>query len=522
MNTTSYKIISFPTTRFAFLKEKVDKYSLIFLGENLSKEEVEEKLKEFDTARNIETLSRFFDRVRIKAVGILKTKDLSDFKNELQLIRKKIDFAKSFFAILVAYKSVHKKQYKYSLPEEAFLISSAEFIQNYEEDISTGFCYDFILKVLDEKKRVAQILVHQMKHPNPIIPNRSSHPTSTEVVMPHMGNLDDLKSALYYLKQQKTTPAKISVCFDEAVNDNHFELADEYSGNRFFVNFPARVGPYLSRDILSRGSEEDVIIFHDSDDISTVDRVAVLTETMKNENLDVVGSHELRIDKINKVVETIRFPSVNPDLKKEQIHHSIFFPTTAIKQSAYVKIGGLSTIRRHSSDTQFYLRARFFLNLRTVDEFLYIRVKHEDSLTSLPATAKGSPFRARLGEQWRNDYFRIRNRDISLQNSTLIDEYNPIDANVISLEKENRPIILEWQNLNQKIKARNNFRHLTKPKLPDENEMPKGKLKGFSAATDPAIDILKQSISWKIGWRITRIIIFLFGRIPFVKKGFLK
>ena len=364
---------------------------------------------------------------------------------------------------------------------------------------------------------MSQILVHQMGHPNPIILKSAPSQTSAEVIMPHKGYLDDLKSAHWHLKNQITKPLKTSICYDQFVNKEHFEFADEQPNTRFFINFPSGVGPYLSRDILSRNSEEEVLIFHDSDDISTKDRVAILTEALKEEHFDVVGSHELRIDKFKKKVQAIRFPINALKFQNNPDRRVIFFPTSAIKQKAFVKIGGLSTLRKFSSDTQMYLRAHFFLNMKNVDEFLYIRVRHENSLTTAPGTDLVTTARTRLWHQWQMDYSRVKFQNTRLLNSTLIDDYNPIEVNLISLEKENRDTILAWQKLKQSIDDKKSFA-FQKPAFPDEKQILKERLADYKKVEDPGVLVLKNSFSWKIGWKITRLIIVLFGWIPFVKK----
>ena len=519
MSFPNYRFIHFPSTHFSFLKRILKGHSLILVAKSLSISTVEQGLKQFDATLKKDVLRQFLEEQKIASIGIIKDELILNFEKELELLSQKIDFTKSYFTVLIAHGPSNHFLDKKNLPsEEAFLISPKEFVEFYEKDISTGLCYDFAFKVLEKKTQITQVVVHQTNHPNPVFVSSKSSVESAEIIMPHAGNLKDVDTALWHLSNQKVSPKKVSVCFDEPLTKQHFDLADRHSNTRFFINIPYRIGPYPSRDVLARATEEEVIIFHDSDDVSTTDRVGILTDILKDKNCDVVGSHELRINKIDKIIQAVRFPVDPMSLKDERVNHSIFFPTTAIKKSAFLKTGGLSTIRKHSSDTQFYLRAQFFLNMKTVDEFLYVRIRHENSLTISKSTALGSPVRRRLGEQWINDFFRVKHLNTGLLASSLVDEHNNVEIDLISLEKENRTTILKWQELRQTIKEKNPFRHIEKPDFPNEKEIGKDRIADFQSVTNPGINALKKSFSWKIGWRITRLIIVLFGWVPFVKK----
>ena len=109
-----------------------------------------------------------------------------------------------------------------------------------------------------------------------------------------MGNSINMKNANYNI----ITSLKFYV--DEEVTKQHFEIAEKNKGARFFLNSPSGIGPYPSRDVLAQTREKDIILFHDSDDISTSDRAATLIHSLSTDKLDAVGSHELRIDKIEK------------------------------------------------------------------------------------------------------------------------------------------------------------------------------------------------------------------------------
>jgi hypothetical protein len=520
MDLSNYITITFLSTKFDFIHQKLNAYSLVFIGTDLSKSVLEKELKSFDSNREIKILANALEKNNVISIGLLKNENILNFNKELQLIEQKIDLKKSHFLVLLDHElPTTYRSTEYRPSEESFLISSDKFTQFYKEKITTGLCYHLMLGALNHN--LEQILVHQIKHPNPLI-NKAVHPIeNAEVIIPHRGNLEDLadlETALWYLEQQQVKPRKISVCFDEFVSEHHFKIVDEHNEARFFVNFPSGVGPYPSRDALARTTEEEVIIFHDSDDISTINRIGILTDVLKNDKWDAVGSHELRVNKIEKRIEAIRFPLDVIEVQNKQNAHAIFFPTTAIKKTAYLKTGGLSTIRKHSSDSQFYRRAHFFLNIKNVDEFLYIRIKRENSLTTASSTALGTTVRLRLNQQWKTDFLKIQNRNISLLESTLFDEYNVAEIDLVPLEEKYRETILNWQELKLRLQKSHPSNQLKPPSFPNEKDILESRILDYRLIKDPGIAELKKSLSWRIGWKITRVIIFLFGWIPFVRK----
>lgn len=512
MKQPNYTLIDLSLAQFDFLNQKLKHYSFFFIGEQAL--EVT-NLKNGDS----EGLSQFFKENKIVSIGFIKKQQLPTVEKELEIIQQKIDFNKTHFAVLLQYENPHIYRTIFNLSaEESYLISPNEFVRFYEKNTSTGLCYHFMLKALDATNQLEQIIVHQLRHPNPLFYGTDQQLKNTEVIMPHQGDTDDLVAALWYLQKQEVVPTKVSVCFDENVTESHFKIVDEHSGVRFFTNLPPSVGPYPSRDVLARATEEEVIVFHDSDDLSTTNRISLLSKVLNDDRLDAVGSHELRVNKIKERIEAIRFPLDVINANSGQAHHPIFFPATAIKKTAYLKVGGLSTVRRHSSDSQFYKRAYFFLNLKNVDEFLYIRVKRENSLTTAKTTTLDSPVRKRLKSQWGMDFFKVQNRNISLNESTLIDEHTVAPIDLIPLKKEYREAILKRQELTSYLQSESPFKDLAQPSFPDEKDILEDRLMDYKLIKDPGVYVLKQSFSWRIGWAITRVIVLLFGWIPYVKK----
>jgi len=203
---------------------------------------------------------------------------------------------------------------------------------------------------------------------------------------------------------------------------------------------------------------------------------------------------------------------------KRNSGYGIFFPTTAIKKSAYFKVGGLSTIRRHSSDTQFYLKSYFFLNMENVDEFLYIRTKRPNSLTTAPDTALGTIVRKRLHKQWRSDFLRMKHLNADLALSTLIDEKNVVNIEVVPLKGENIDLILSWQKFQQQIREKSITQPTKGTALLDGENILKDRLLSFKIAKVMHADGFKPTPTWLISSSVSVVVLAFISRMPGIKR----
>jgi hypothetical protein len=59
------------------------------------------------------------------------------------------------------------------------------------------------------------------------------------------------------------------------------------------------------------------------------------------------------------------------------------------------------------------------MRVNNVDEFLYIKRCHAESLTLRPDTALGCATREQLAAQWKHDLRQILNKDLDLHRSNL-------------------------------------------------------------------------------------------------------
>lgn len=176
----------------------------------------------------------------------------------------------------------------------------------------------------------------------------------------------------------------------------------------------------MIRDFLIRGETQPFVLFHDSDDLSCTDRVRWLSSAINNGDLDLVGSHELRLDEMRRQIIAVRYPlDVIRALGSGSTHPQLH-PSTMLRRDAYSRIGGFSTFTVFGADTQFLLRAYFRARIRNVDEFLYIRRRHTDALTMRPDTGYGTPARLSVEAPWRADFKMILSGGKRLEDSSLL------------------------------------------------------------------------------------------------------
>ncbi|WP_374663909.1 hypothetical protein [Ramlibacter sp.] len=242
---------------------------------------------------------------------------------------------------------------------------------------------------------------------------------TAEWIIPHRGWLPHLRTCLAGVARAAGAGDLVSVALDEPVVETHRALAAQHPGARVLACEPSGVGPYVAREILASQCRHPAILFQDADDSPCVDRRHRLLAALVQRDLDLVGSHELRVDEIKRQVVALRFPlDVTRALDKMPCH-PLLFPSAAVRTPALRAAGGLSTHRRFGSDTEFILRAHFFLRIGNVDDFLYLRRMRAGSLTTSPETHVASPMRQALDATWKRDFALVRRGRLALADSSL-------------------------------------------------------------------------------------------------------
>ncbi len=247
-------------------------------------------------------------------------------------------------------------------------------------------------------------------------------PRSTAMIMAHRGPADFLQAALGGLAASRPRPdiVRVGLDVDEIEVDSYRAMAASFPSVEFYAGSHAPVGPYVIRQALACITAEHSLVFHDSDDHSTRDRLHWLDVEMKRGEPGLIGSHELRYDEDDREVRAVRFPlDVTAALSIEPKHAQLH-PTTMVATADFHRAGGFSTDCIFGNDTQLMLRAFFHMPLRNVDRFLYIRRDRWESLTNAPETGMSNPQRIARNLAWWSDFEAVKAGRLRLENSSLM------------------------------------------------------------------------------------------------------
>ncbi len=255
------------------------------------------------------------------------------------------------------------------------------------------------------------------------------------LIIPHKGSPKLLKRCLSHLNSTQCITPDINLCFDDISYkkiDNE-EFTNLRGKLKKFLNVPGNVGPYLPRHYSIINSNKEFIFFQDSDDISVKDRFIKQLAELKKRKLDMIGSHELRLDQFAKSLLILRNPLEVIKANSAKYFCPLFHPTSLITRKAYLKTKGFSTDRRFGYDYQFLLRSCFILKMGNIDDFLYIRFRRPNSLTTNSTTKMGSSIRSFFKWRWIVDYGLVNADKLNLDESSLVVQKHKFDYQLMEL-----------------------------------------------------------------------------------------
>jgi hypothetical protein len=335
----------------------------------------------------------------------------------------------------------------------SFICSASVFrdLLAFREGIPTNrLCFAMLYAILNGHVQVDKILVRQIPYSSPAALHQED---AAAVIMPHRGKLEHLERALYFLNQMAGRNILTRVGLDEERPWEYETLLDSYPDIEFFYAKPSRIGPYVIRQELADRSDEPLLLFQDSDDVSCYDRLITLAAEMRHTGCDFVGSHELQVDEVSCEVIAARYPLDVSAALREGNDGALLLGTSMVKRQDFIRIGGFSTDQIIANDTQFLLRAYFALRIRNVDSFLYIRRIHRASLTAAPETGMGVPLRHHLSSRWTADFEAVKDGQMRLEQSSLRPMAGTIQYQFLPFEPRagisRRPILIAEQELAQ-------------------------------------------------------------------------
>lgn len=316
-----------------------------------------------------------------------------------------------------------KKAPLYTAREDEFVYSFSCKFQYFKKltvafDKASILSGNLLFEMLDQMSKddsaSKRILIRQI----PSEVNRTVPIANYSIIIPHRGDNQYLRNVLSFLKH--SDKGKIYVGIDQEVTEDLLQLKKDYVHVYFYGFTPGPVGPYVVRNRLIEQSNDELIFFQDSDDISCADRFEHLSDYMKKSDCQLCGSHELSLDYYERTVRAIRFPIDVTAALNDGPWHSLLHPASAITRRAFYDCGKLSEERTFGNDTKFLLNSFFILkNIKNIDEFFYIRKRHPGTLTTSVDTGIGSETRKKLTYVWNNDFELVKHGFLKLENSNL-------------------------------------------------------------------------------------------------------
>ncbi len=365
-----------------------------------------------------------------QGVAVINPRLRAEFAVSAPNLLRDFDFSIPTMVVLLARSPLPKVSASQGEPVFAF-ICSASVLRNFLV-LAPGtpleqLCFALLHAIMNGRLLVERIFVRQLPYWGKIVLSHG-HGEPASLIMAHRGSRDHLEAALHFIHQAEGERPRVRVGLDVDKPEDFSSLAAQYPQTEFYYTQPAPVGPYAIRQELSARTAEPLLILHDSDDISCHDRFTTLRAELRYAGRDVmVGSHELMVDEMRQQVSPIRYPLDVSRALQRTAGFAFLHATAIVAHAGFFSAGGLSTDRVIAYDTQFLLRAHFKLRIANVDEFLYIRRRHGESLTVAPETADGIPLRCQLGEMWRADFEAIKKGALTLEKSSLRPSLRPPD-----------------------------------------------------------------------------------------------
>jgi hypothetical protein len=362
-------------------------------------------------------------------VAFVESSLVASFLRDCNRLLRELEGLPRAFVLLANRRKPPPKMRRDDGEVESFVCSARIAEQEWSSDSteSGSLCYRMFTRVVS-KGSALSLLVRQLPMGRHTLPQGSEAIPSVVIIIPHGHSLGHLQLTLHHVHRM-ISPSSMRTAVGLDVDDvgPYQSLKESPNVDIYRRIADSRVGPYVFRQAMIDAAREELILFQDSDDIPCTDRVKSLAHCLTSMHADMVGSHEIEFDQIGHKLKVYRYPLCVSKvlLGRGSCTHGILKPepflhgTAMIRRDKFQLAGGLSTNRRIANDTQFLLRAALSLNIVNVDEFLYVRTVHKNALTVTAETRNGSTLRKNLSEQWQADFWKIRNEQMELSESSL-------------------------------------------------------------------------------------------------------
>jgi hypothetical protein len=244
---------------------------------------------------------------------------------------------------------------------------------------------------------------------------------SCETILSHRGPERYLRVCVDSLLRQ-SHQTNVTIGIDQKYDCRRMlaDTADRPEVRAYQVG-PPPLGPFVALHVLSHLSGADFVARQDSDDVSLDSRLATLIAAAEATGAGMVGSHEIQLHEIERIVVPLRYPlDVSAALRRVGAKHQALLPMMVARKSIVDRVGGFSTDRIFGHDVAFWLTASLSAKIVNVDEFLYLRRRRPLSLTKRHDIGNYSAIRA-VHRTLRREHFnaiaagRLRLEDSRLE-----------------------------------------------------------------------------------------------------------
>lgn len=278
------------------------------------------------------------------------------------------------------------------------ILVSTSYVQ--DTDISKNIeLYDFLRKAF--KDTPCKIIARQSEN-TPEFYNYSQS-VDFNVIMAHRGDSNCLKRSLDNLLDIVHSN-KILLGIDGIPSKSLKEWLLDRKIRFYYTNLSYPVGPYFIRQKLIEHSIATYVIFHDSDDLSTLDRFDQLLQEIGSNQTDVLGSSILVLDDLKKDIYLRSFPNNATKSLRSGPGHCQLHPTVVSKRKNYLDEFGFSSDMVFGLDTQQLLRSATEKQHTNINRILYLKNNRIGALTTSKETHLDSELRQKLLKDWKSEY----------------------------------------------------------------------------------------------------------------------
>ena len=176
------------------------------------------------------------------------------------------------------------------------------------------------------------------------------------------------------------------IILDDGSSDDSSSIVRRYSGldSRIKSYCRENLGLVATRNELLHVAQCEIIAWMDADDISKPERLRIQYDLIcANEGLVCVGSFAQCIDPYGNYLCLEEYPLLHDEIvKRQMLGGAMRFPTTIMRRSAALKVGGFRSPFRMGEDLDLLMRLSEIGEMANCDLPLYLYRQHMNSTVS--------------------------------------------------------------------------------------------------------------------------------------------